>query len=276
MIGIYKITNLINGKCYIGQSVNIEKRWGEHITIYNHPRCSNYHIYKAFRKYGIENFSFSVIEECKQALLNEREKFWIAQYDSFKHGYNMTIGGDGSELIERSVVYRLWDEGFTMEEIAEKVQCSQVTISRIIRGYEKYNKNDSLKRGKLWRRKRVVQYGLDGSYLFCYSSISDASKATGITADGISACCNKRLKSSGGYQWSFDSQENIRCYQDTLRTHRGKRKRVRQYTKTNELIAEYKNISEAQHLTGVGRLTISRVCNGIQQYGDGYIWRFVQ
>ena len=101
MIGIYKITNLLNGKCYVGQSIDIEKRWAEHKSIYNHPRCSNYHIYRAFRKYGIENFSFSVIEECEQSLLNEREKFWIQHYNSFECGYNMTVGGDGTEMISQ-------------------------------------------------------------------------------------------------------------------------------------------------------------------------------
>ncbi len=274
MIGIYRITNLINGKCYIGQSIDIEKRWEEHKTIYRYPRCSHYHIYRAFCKYGIENFSFSVIEECEQSLLNEREKFWIAYYDSFKHGYNMTIGGDGAELIERDAIYHLWDEGFTVGDIANRVQCSPVTVSRIVRSYDKYDKSDSILRGKLWHRKAVAQYGMDGLFISCYDSILEASKATGIATDGISACCNGRLKSSGGYQWSFDAQENVNRYEDTLKARSGKWKRVLQYTKANELIAEYKNVSDAQRQTGVGRLTISRVCNGVQKYGGGYIWEF--
>ena len=56
--GIYKITNLLNGKCYIGQSINIQKRWTNHKTSYKNPNkdCYNYPLYKAFRKYGLENF----------------------------------------------------------------------------------------------------------------------------------------------------------------------------------------------------------------------------
>ena len=94
MIGIYKITNNINNKCYIGQSVHIERRFYEH-------QHENYwfldrKIYQAFKKYGLENFSFEVIEECNENELDEKEKYWIEYYDSYANGYNMTIGGEGN------------------------------------------------------------------------------------------------------------------------------------------------------------------------------------
>lgn len=274
MVGIYRITNLLNGKCYIGQSIDIEKRWAEHKSIYNHPRCSNYHIYKAFRKYGIENFSFSVVEECEQSLLNEREKFWIQHFNSFEHGYNMTIGGNGTELISRSDVYDLWDDGFSVADIASQMDCSPVTISKIIRGYDKYDKAESIRRGKLWHRKPVVQYKLDGSHICEFESISSASNSTGVSSDSISACCNRRLKSAGGYLWSFNTKNDVERYEDTVQSHSIRRKSVLQYTIENEFVGKYENISDAQRQTGVGRLTISRVCNGVQKYGGGFIWKF--
>jgi group I intron endonuclease len=64
MTGIYKITNLINGKSYIGQSLHIERRFLQHKSPYERERYSNKPLYKAFEKYGIENFDFSIIEEC--------------------------------------------------------------------------------------------------------------------------------------------------------------------------------------------------------------------
>lgn len=88
---IYKITNLINGKCYIGQTNNYKRRFLEH-------RAKGYSsegvkiLYFAFDKYGLDNFNFEIIEECEN--YNEREKYWIQCYDSFNNGYNMTIGGD--------------------------------------------------------------------------------------------------------------------------------------------------------------------------------------
>ena len=72
MIGIYKITNLKNGKSYIGQSVHIERRWSEHCI----PSSKSL-IGKAIQKYGKENFSFQVLEECSVELLNEKEEFYI-------------------------------------------------------------------------------------------------------------------------------------------------------------------------------------------------------
>ena len=72
MIGIYKITNQVNGKVYIGQSVKIKSRWAQHKREVNSGN-SNTLLYNAMRKHGIENFTFEVIEECSQKQLNERE-----------------------------------------------------------------------------------------------------------------------------------------------------------------------------------------------------------
>lgn len=93
MIGIYKITNKINQNSYIGQSSNINKRWKNHIIASNNPndKCYNYPLYRAFRKYGIENFSFEILEECSQNELNYKEIYWIKHFSPI---YNQTTGGD--------------------------------------------------------------------------------------------------------------------------------------------------------------------------------------
>lgn len=97
MIGIYKITNLINR-----QSVDIEKRW---LSAFNVNNSSyNYPISCAFRKYGIDNFQFEVLEECLRNQLNEREKYWIAQYDTFYNGYNQTLGGDSHIIAPKKAI----------------------------------------------------------------------------------------------------------------------------------------------------------------------------
>lgn len=96
MTGIYKITNKINQNIYIGLSVDIKRRWNSHKYNYLDKTNREYEkvLYKAFRKYGIENFSFEVIEECPADKLREREKYWITFYDSYNNGYNCTEGGD--------------------------------------------------------------------------------------------------------------------------------------------------------------------------------------
>ena len=96
--GIYKITNKINNKIYIGCSKDIEHRWIAHKSesILEHYPPYNYSIHKAFRKYGIDNFNFEIIEIVNdEAQLFAREKYWIKYYDSYYNGYNETEGGDG-------------------------------------------------------------------------------------------------------------------------------------------------------------------------------------
>ena len=103
--GIYKITNKLNNKCYIGKSSNIEERWKYHKWRYQEKGHPEYDkpLYRAFRKYGIENFSFEIIEELEDySTSDEREKYWIQYYDCYGNnkGYNATIGGDGGVTCE--------------------------------------------------------------------------------------------------------------------------------------------------------------------------------
>jgi len=96
MIGIYKITNEINGKVYIGQSVDINKRKREHLNNYKREENKHYALYKAINKYGVNNFKFEVVCECSIEELNDLEVKYINLYNSYKNnGYNMTLGGGG-------------------------------------------------------------------------------------------------------------------------------------------------------------------------------------
>ena len=96
MTGIYKITNMVNGKVYIGQAKDIEHRWVEHKS---NCKTKNYVLYRAMRKYGFENFSFEILMECEEELLNLMEIYYIKKYNSYinwenSNGYNETVGGD--------------------------------------------------------------------------------------------------------------------------------------------------------------------------------------
>lgn len=93
MIGIYKITNQINGHSYIGLSTNIHSRWLAHLSPRSWERDSENPLYRAFIKYGTDNFKFEVLEECEPEELGEREKYYIALYNTYYDGYNRTPGG---------------------------------------------------------------------------------------------------------------------------------------------------------------------------------------
>lgn len=94
--GIYKIQNKINGKCYVGLSVDIDKRWAGHIykAYCETDKEYNKHLYRAIRKYGLDNFNFEVLEICDKDALPSKEIEYIAELDSFNNGYNETLGGD--------------------------------------------------------------------------------------------------------------------------------------------------------------------------------------
>ena len=96
MTGIYKITNTINNKIYIGLSSNIEERWKAHKKRYKIETDKEYekHLYRSFRKYGLDAFTFEIIEECSVEELANREIYWISYYDSYANGYNETPGGE--------------------------------------------------------------------------------------------------------------------------------------------------------------------------------------
>lgn len=93
MTGIYKITCLATNEIYIGQSTAISRRWATHKRELKNNIHYNKHLQKAYNKYGKENFSFKILEQCPSNKLNEREKFYIEIYDSFNKGFNQDIGG---------------------------------------------------------------------------------------------------------------------------------------------------------------------------------------
>ena len=95
---VYRLTNTINGKVYIGKWVRdtVDLRWQLHVSSAKHD--SPYYIHRALRKYGSENFKVEVIHRAKTAdELSKMETFFIVLHQSFKseNGYNMTMGGEG-------------------------------------------------------------------------------------------------------------------------------------------------------------------------------------
>lgn len=89
-IGIYKITNIINNKSYIGQSINIEKRFEQHIN--NGSKYS--YIDRSIKKHGADNFTFEILITCAKEDLDKEETKFIKLYGTYKDGYNLTWGAD--------------------------------------------------------------------------------------------------------------------------------------------------------------------------------------
>ena len=91
--GIYKITNMTSGMCYIGKSTNIADRWKQHIKRgMGADTPTQNKLYPAMLKEGVDNFTFEIVEECKINELPEKEKYWITFYQGMEFGYNMKRG----------------------------------------------------------------------------------------------------------------------------------------------------------------------------------------
>lgn len=128
---IYKITNKINNKVYIGKTLEtLEKRWKQHQK--DSLRFLDRPLYRAINKYGIENFTIEIIEQPDIELLSERESYWIKHYNSFHIGYNATLGGDGKVLYDYQQIVNRYLEGSLIKEIAKEFECSLDTVSKAI------------------------------------------------------------------------------------------------------------------------------------------------
>ena len=120
--GIYKITNNITGEFYIGSSKNIEKRWTNHKSLSTHKQHPNSKLYKSMAQYGLNNFTFEVIEET--ADLKKREQYWIKQ---LKPSYN-NIYAKGRNTERRKESNRRYNKAYRQahrdECLAKMKECN--------------------------------------------------------------------------------------------------------------------------------------------------------
>jgi hypothetical protein len=205
---VYKITNLINGKLYIGKTYkSIWERFKEHCRDSQKERCEKRPLYDAMKKYGIENFIVDLIEET--SVPEEREKYWIEYYGSFKNGYNATIGGNGRPYIDYDLVVATYKATLNCREVARIMNISADSVYLIL----KEKGVDIISHSQVNQRasgKIVNQYSLDGEYIQSFPSAKAAATALGkitTTSNGasshISSVCRGKRKSAYGYKWSW-------------------------------------------------------------------------
>ena len=134
MAYIYKISNDINNKVYIGKTTyNIQKRWKEHCNDLHRRKLEKRPLYNAMNKYGIEHFYIELVEECSIDVLSEREIYWIESYNSFKNGYNATKGGDGAYRIDYTEVIKNYNIYHNRTKVAEVMGISLDSVTTILK-----------------------------------------------------------------------------------------------------------------------------------------------
>lgn len=134
---IYKITNTINGKSYIGQTTtNINTRWTQHKYI-SRKTSETTGLYGAIKKYGEEVFNIELIISCDESLLNEMEIYYIDKYNTYNNGYNRTLGGSGVSTLalDPDKVLKVYKQLGNMQKVAEHFSCSSSTIWIILNNY---------------------------------------------------------------------------------------------------------------------------------------------
>lgn len=280
---IYKITNLVNSKIYIGQTARtVELRWNEHLRRRFEPNNKQYnlYLYKSIRKYGKDNFIIESIESCDNNVLDDRETFWIDYYNSAHpdFGYNLTLGGGGNRTIDYEEIYRRYDTGELLAEISDKMGIGRSHLTQILKGYVNYSKEQTWERSKqhcsMQKGTPVCQYDLMGNFIATFPSSKAAERNVFKTnhTNIIKSCKNKNCL-SGGFQWRFLDDLPPGEY---VGPHPSLPKTVYQIDKNYQVVAVFTSSCEASLQTGIDQSSINRCCNHKRNYSTagGYIWRY--
>lgn len=206
---IYMRTSPSGGK-YIGLTTQLEEmRWAQHCQKAFNKNSQEYFskLNQAIRLYGGENFTLTILEECPDEKLPEREIYWINHYNTYYNGYNETLGGEGYWKYNTEDMLQLWNQGLNKKEIAEQIGCNEKTVRNHLRAL--ISRNDGYSRGqnkktpppdkiaeilKLWEQGYSIQQIQEISKISC-PTISKHLKLNNITEEEIKQrAANKQAK----------------------------------------------------------------------------------
>ena len=267
---IYKITNQINKKIYIGQtSRTVKLRWQEHINSsrYSYRNDYNNKLHRAMRKYGLNNFIIEEIEKCSIDKLHEREKFWIAYYHSTEVGYNISVGGEGNRKVVPEKVLELWQMGKNCKEICEIYNISYTTLGEILNSFN-ITPQQRIDRGF------DIKVGIDKNLI-----LDEFNK--GLSINKIAKKYQVSDKWVKRVLAEFQvAKEQIFSNAQKGHSTSGSPRAIEQYTLQKEKVAEYSSIKEAKLALGKSPTNTSlnkRLKHDSNyHYYDGYYWRYVE
>lgn len=307
MIGIYKITNLINNKAYIGQSVDIERRWKEHCRL-----SANSLIAKKIRQYNKDNFLFEVIEECAISQLDEKENYWIQYYNTIvPNGYNILEETDTNHtnycFYDKDIIDKIFDlllnSNLTQKQIADKLNVTSSMVSRIntgsthfqnnisypIRIFEKTPQNYCIECGveisvgatrcvKCENNHRYIvndnpsKEELREILLKYNGNFTQVGKLFKVSDNTIRKWCKK-------YNLPYHSKDyKVKTTQTECNIkNTNKPKPVEMLDiNTNQVLNTFSSLSEAGRFLNRSSSHIGEVCNGICTTAYGYKWRYAR
>lgn len=242
MYSVYKITNLINNKCYIGSSISVEKRWRQHINASNNPNNPkyNYPLYQDFRKFGLDNFIFEIIFDDFDSIyeMEEYEQQMIDEYNSLiPNGYNQTRMTHSNNILSENCQKHI-------QKISQK--CAKVDINENI--------------------------------LVVYASYHDAARQNGYDGDyratSIRRVCKGELSSFNGDIYR-DLDEYGQVISKQIKNHKGKKHIIGFKLDEPEKEIYFDSISEAAKQLNADRGSLSKCIRGVKKYSNikGYVFR---
>ena len=247
---VYRITNIKNGKVYIGKTTEkIVRRFKRH---YYDSKKKDMKINRAIRKYGIENFLIQELHEVSGYDIQEIDKelsrlevLEIKNHNSLKFGYNSTIGGDGTV-------------GRKMNNKNKK---------KMFRGRDLYLKEHS--------NKSVDCYDEDGSFIKTFISISEASRETGYSRSSITKCCKEKEIYKVGLIFTFEKkQKGIELEEYKIGKHHSN-KRVAMYDLDGFFVKEYESVISASKENDINNVVVIKNCKGVFKKAGKNIFRYV-
>lgn len=273
--GIYKIENKLNHHIYIGQSLNIE------IRLKNHKSGTKQVVDKAIQKYGVENFTFEIIEECLPSELNEREIYWINYYNSYNDGYNCTLGGNQVSIPQKldqnkiiKIIWLLQNTILTNKEIAKLYFVSENMISGINTGY--YWKQENLSypiRKPVIKEKKSQSNNkypdkeeLEQIIKKYNGNFTKIGELFGVTDNAVRKVCKKY-----GLPYHSSDYKKKKIKQNTISN---KSIKIAQYDLNGNLIKTFDSIALAEQETHIFHIREASNPNKKgRQTAGGYIWK---
>lgn len=218
MIGIYKIISP-SGKVYIGQSINIENRKNNYINFKTNKNNIGPKIYNSLQKYGWEQHTFEIVEECSLEQLNGREIYWGEYYFSLEKGLNCRLGDGRGQCCEETrqkislaktgMEYKMTKEGRkNKSKLLTGLKRSDETkrkISEAKKGHECYQNPERSKKLSLnsTLKKEIIQYSLDGEEIQRFPSAKEAGRHLDKSGGTIADCAAGRQKTAYGFIWKY-------------------------------------------------------------------------
>lgn len=284
---IYKATNIINGKSYIGKTNDIKSRIWQHLRRYEREDCL---FHREMEKYGDDNFSWDVLETTDtEEKAVELEKKYIQEYNTIKpFGYNMNKGGVGGHN-SRPVVCLEFDgtyvkrydsagdakkDGFNDSDV---LLCCKNKQSRckdkMFMFEDEYLENGAktYQKPQFGKTKSIVQCDEQGNMIAEYDSVNQASKSTGILRTRISSAISGLSKHAGGYIFVYKEEFPIKDI--SVYSVKKKGRKVAQVDiKTNEIIKVFDRIADAGRELNVNYKAIHKVVDKEDRTAYGYKW----